>query len=169
MSNKNVVVVILLVAITAAGFISYQKGWLFNKQVKDRNVFDLPPATSTPVSRFIEANPPKVTKFEGKTIPTGFPADLVFEKDATVLENYKVEKFGVVEFNRKYISKKTMEQNLALFKNYFEKNWSNASVDSQNPNMVRISSRTNLSMAYVLLSKTEEMLTVEIKITNIKS
>lgn len=70
-----------------------------------------------------EAKQPEVALSEPGALPAGFPASLVVEKGIAIKESYSVTMpNGVVQPAIKYISAQGFVKNIAMFKDYLDKN-----------------------------------------------
>lgn len=52
----------------------------------------------------------------------GFPPDLILEKDAELQKSYRVDSKGVSQPAATYVSSRTLAENIAAFRDYFDKN-----------------------------------------------
>lgn len=101
--------VLILIVVGMLVFAFVKKDWLVSLVKNEPKEEVLPPA-------------PQYTKqeFSADKIPEVFPKDLIQEKDPIILENYSAEIEGKsVQYTLKYISKKSLDENLESYEKYF--------------------------------------------------
>ncbi len=64
----------------------------------------------------------KITNLENTSLPEFFPAEIPLENGAEITQNYNAEKDGQMQATRKFISKKTLQENFDLYKSWMDKN-----------------------------------------------
>lgn len=98
-----------------------------------------------------------VTKIENDIIPEGFPANILLEKDGVILENKSItsqDKPGIIQYTRKFISKKNLDENYVLYKNFLEKNnWNIVSLDKKDSLGSLIAVDSNNTQLMITISK----------------
>ncbi len=98
-------------------------------------------------------------------LPPRFPAGIPLEKDAEILQNtYTTSDIGGFQSVRVFITKKSLAENLNLYKQYFNDNhWTiESSIDQ--PSLKSISASLGELLVQVVLNEVPERKTVEITV-----
>lgn len=121
MKNKILIILLVVVAVTAAGYLVFSK----NQGVKEP--INSPNQTQDQSKNQIPAQPEKV-KVEMQTVaknelPKDFPADIPLEAGAEIIFNFNATKAnGEFQASREFISKKTVAENYAFYQNALKEN-----------------------------------------------
>ncbi|MHA1868415.1 MAG: hypothetical protein ACTSXD_10270 [Candidatus Heimdallarchaeaceae archaeon] len=77
------------------------------------------------ISSVFSTPPVVVHKINKNTLPDDIPSDIPLEKDALILENKIIslpDQPGTIQYTRKFISKKTLEENYKIYRNFIDRN-----------------------------------------------
>jgi hypothetical protein len=88
----------------------YKKLWNTSQDSKNQN-----PQTA-------EANKSPLKQIETSKYPDYIPVNIPWEKDAIVLNNYEFSDKNGAQYSRKYLSRKTLKENVAIYQKYLADN-----------------------------------------------
>ncbi len=96
----------------------------------------------------------ETVNIDSAKLPANMPADLPFEKDARIVGNHEVtdSKTGNYQSDRSYVTAKTIQENLTIYKSYLEKNgWKILNTLDQ-PNYKMLSAENNFGHLDIMLN-----------------
>lgn len=103
--SKKVFVFLLAIAVIAVvAWLIFEKGLFKIDQIK----------TFTPLTEYTK------TDLGANSLSEVFPKNLIQEKNPRILEIYKYETKIASQYNLKYISEKTFDENIAAYQKYFD-------------------------------------------------
>jgi hypothetical protein len=116
MSKKIAVIIVLaIVAIALFGLWALNKSKMYKPGKQEQNNTQTP-AEVKPVLPFTKEETPV------EKLPEGFVAGFPLEKDAIVVSNYSAKTASGLQSSRRFVSKKTLDENYKIYNDYFTKN-----------------------------------------------
>lgn len=155
--TKKFVWLIIFMVILAGGALA------FNKFYKNSDKVDVG-------GKSVNNQPPKVqvsqTAVESTKLPEKFPTDLPLETGAKVTQNYTATTVsGVMQSTRVYETKKTLDENYKIYKDYLKKaSWSIENDINEATRKILVASKGDSQMT-IVMNKSETVSTIELNVS----
>ncbi|MCL5666265.1 MAG: hypothetical protein M1383_00615 [Patescibacteria group bacterium] len=170
---KYYIVILLAIAILAGTFaLAVNRGWL--KQPQNAQTENLPSNSQQNKDSGQFSSEPSslsVNNLDNAKLPANMPANLPWEKNAEILQNYEVTNpvTGQRQSTRVYVSKKTLAENLSVYKKYLESNgWAQTAPPMDTDNLKALSADKNGGHLDIIISynTTTKQNTVNVSFTS---
>lgn len=152
--GKKLTAIVLIAAVIAVAGIFAAGSKL---SLAPRNSASKPPAQPVASPSFqASLKPGEVKEADKGSVPEEFPRELLAEPDAATLKNYNsLNPEGKLLAVREYISRQTVEQNVAVFLDIFKKEGWTVLDNIKQPEQVILTADKANSRARVIISKYE--------------
>ncbi len=135
-----------------------------------KKLLNIRQASKTQNSQATEVDKSPLTQIEISKYPDYIPKNIPWEKDAAILDNYEFPAKTGTQYSRKYLSQKTLEENVAIYQKYLEDNkWKIVTDTNQADFKMFAATRPDLSGRLVItIAKSQVLGRITVEVSFIK-